>query len=291
MRFKTLTQHTVTLIAGAIALAVPAAIGMASSASASSGEFTTPAVIAAGTAGAATGPVPVVYSHHAAGTAGAATGPVPVVYGTQFAGYGTAFFANWRFGYVAATVPVAACRIAPSKNPSAAMQLFGGTSWLADISVFCNGGTGSVIFFDQKSATTHALGAFRLSPRVGDRVRISINRNVSGHQDSFTATNLRTGRSQTVRVTTSTAVIYHHAFVGSAIGSNADVMPLPATNKLLWTFRNSSVATYSGVRGTLLGPWTTVKEIDRTSAGVTVMYPGQLSSSGADFSTYLHAAP
>jgi hypothetical protein len=125
---------------------------------------------------------------------------------------------------------------------------------------------------------------------VGDRLRISISRNVAGHQDSFTVINLRTGRSQTVRVTTSTAVVYHHAFVGSEIDRNADVMPLPATSKLLWNFRNSRVITYGGVRGTFLGPWATVKEIDRTSAGVTVMYPGNLSSRGANLSTYLHAA-
>jgi hypothetical protein len=94
-----------------------------------------------------------------------------------------------------------------------------------------------------------------------------------------------------VRVTTSAAVAYQHAFVGSAIDRNADVMPLPAASKPLWTFQNSRVATYGGVRGTLLGPWPTVKEIDRTSAGITVMYPGTLSPSGASFSTYLHAAP
>jgi hypothetical protein len=113
---------------------------------------------------------------------------------------------------------------------------------------------------------------------------------VAGHQDSFTVTNLRTARSQTVRVTTSTAVVYHHAFVGSEIDRNTDVMPLPATSKLLWNFRNSRVITYGGVHGTFLGPWAIVKEIDRTSAGVTVMYPGNLSSSGANLSTYLHAA-
>jgi hypothetical protein len=50
------------------------------------------------------------------------------------------------------------------------------------------------------------------------------------------------------------------------------------------------VITYGGVRGTFLGPWATVKEIDRTSAGVTVMYPSNLSSSGTNLSTYLHAA-
>jgi hypothetical protein len=213
-----------------------------------------------------------------------------VFYNNHGAGYDTAYFDNWRFRYVATTVPVAACRIAPSKNPDAETQLWGGTKWFAAIAVFCNGGAGGVGFYDQESATTQASGAFRLSPRVGDRLRISISRNVAGHQDSFTVTNLRTGRSQTVRVTTSTAVVYHHAFVGSEIDRNADVMPLPATSKLLWNFRNSRVITYGGVRGTFLGPWATVKEIDRTSAGVTVMYPGNLSSSGANLSTYLHAA-
>jgi hypothetical protein len=253
---------------------------------------TTRALFGAAAAGAAI----AAFGLTAAGTAGAATGPVPVLPTHHFAGYHTAALGSdhWRFRHVATTVPVKACRIpiARAKNPVAQVELFGGSAnWSADIGVLCNGGAGSVFFFDQRSATTDAQGAFRLSPRVGDRLRISISRNVSAHRDSFTAANLRTGRSLTVRVTTSTAVVYHHAFVGSVIGSNADVMPLPATRKLLWTFRDSRVVTYGGVRGTLRGPWTTVKEIDRTVAGVTVMNPGALSSSGAGFSTYLHAAP
>lgn len=120
-------------------------------------------------------------------------------------------------------------QIARTTNPVAHIELFGGRNWSADLDVLCNGGTRSVSFFDQKSVTNSASGAFRLSPRVGDRLRISISRNVSGHRDSFTATNLRTGRS--------------------------------------------------------------LKEIDRTSGGVTVMYPGKLSTSGGGFSTYLHAVP
>jgi hypothetical protein len=249
----------------------------------------TRAIFAAASAGA----VIAAFGLTATGTASAATGPARVVYGNYFAGYHTASGDTWRFRYVATTVPLAACQIGidPGKNPVAHIELFGGADWSADIDVTCNSGAPTVFFFDQKSAATHAQGAFRLSPRVGDRLRISISRNVPGHQDSFTATNLRTGRSQTVRVTTSAAVIYQHAFVGSFINRNADVMPLPATSKRLWTFRNSRVLTYGGVRGTLVGPWTTVKEIDRTSAGVIVMYPGNLSSSGTSFSTYLHAAP
>jgi hypothetical protein len=249
---------------------------------------------AAGAAGAATGPMRAVSNHHvaAAGTAGKATGSAPVVT-RHFAGYHTASSGTRRFRYVATTLRVKACpiQIARTKNPIAHVELFGGRNWSADLDVLCNGGTRSVSFFDQKSATTSASGAFLLSPRVGDRLRLSISRNVSGHRDSFTATNLRTGRSLTVRVTTSARVIYQHAFVGSLIGSNADVMPLPATNKLLWTFWSSRVVTNSGIRGTLRGPWATVKEIDRTSGGVTVMYPGKLSAAGGGFSTYLHAAP
>jgi hypothetical protein len=238
----------------------------------------------------AAGAVIATFGLTAAGTASAATGSVAVVYGNHYAGYDTAKGNNWLFRYVATTLPVKACRIAPSKNPVAGTQLWSGTRWLAEIAVFCNGGAGSVVFYDKKSATTHAQGAFRLSPRTGDRLRIIISRNVSGHQDSFTATDLRTRQSQTVRVTTSAAVVYHHAFVGSIIARNADVMPLPAARKLLWSFANTRVVTYGGVRGTLLGPWATFEEIDRTSGGVTVMYPGSLSSGGAAFSTYLHAA-
>ena len=232
---------------------------------------------AAGTAHAATGRVQGVYAHHSAGY-------------DHYAGYDSAYGNTWLFRYVATTVPVQACRIAPDKNPDAEVQLWNGTRWLAVIAVFCNGGAGSVDFYADKTDTTHAQGAFRLSPRVGDRLRLSIYRNVPSHQDSFTATDLRTGQSQTVRVTTSAAVTYHHAFLGSFINSNADVMPLPAARELLWTFQNTRVVSTGGVGGTLFGPWTTGVETDRTPAGVTVMYPGTPSSGGA-FSTYLHAAP
>jgi hypothetical protein len=239
---------------------------------------------AAGTAGAATRPLPVAFRPHAA----VATRSGPVAVSKLVAGYGTAVLNNWKFRSVATTVPVAPCRIAPSKNPGAVVQLVGGTRWVAEIGVFCNGGAGSVGFFDQKSATSHVTAPFRLTPRVGDLLAISISRNVAGHVDSFTVTNLRTHRSQTVHVTTSTAVVYNHAFLGSAvINSNADLTPLPATAEVLWTFRSSRVVTYGGIAGTLRGPWTTLRVIDRSGA-VTFMYPGVLTSGGANFNALLN---
>jgi hypothetical protein len=248
---------------------------------------------AAGTAGAATRPTPQARHLAAAAAAATATGRAPVVAtNNTFAGYGTALADNWRFRSVATTVPVAACAIAPAKNPVGLVQLVGGvsTTWDAEIAVFCNGGVGSIVFFDQKSASTTAQGAFVLSPRPGDRLRIGIGRNVAGHQDSFGVTNLRTGRSQTVRVTTSTAVVYRHAFLGAVVvNSNADLTPRPATRKLLWAFGASRVVTYGGVRGTLLGPWSTVELVDRVGA-VTFMFPSALGAGGSSFSTFLHAA-
>jgi len=246
---------------------------------------------AAGTAGAATGPTPPVV--HLQMPAVTAAGRAPVVVANNvFAGYSTALAENWRFRFVATTVPVAACAIAPTKNPAAVVELDGaaGTNWVAQLAVFCNGGVGHIVFFDQKSATAIARGAFVLSPRAGDRLRIGISRNVAGHQDSFGVTNLRTGRSQTVRVTTSTAVVYHHADVGAAVlNSNADLTPRPATRKLLWAFNTSRVVTYGGLARTLLGPWSTIEAVDRVGA-VTFMFPSALSSGGGAFSTFLHKA-
>jgi hypothetical protein len=237
---------------------------------------------AAGTAGAATGPAPVAYHPHAA--AGAAAGRMPVAVTNDLAGYATAALENWKFRSVAATVQVAPCRVARSSNPIAAVQLVGTTTWDADISVLCRGGAGSIGFFDQKTAATSVQGAFRLTPIVGDRLRISISRNVAAHQDSFTVTNLRTRRSQTVRVTTSTAVVYRHAFLGSAVVTNP---PLPTTTTdLAWAFQGIRVVTYAGIVGTVRGPWSVVRVTDRV-AGTTFMFPSPLSSGGAAFHTSL----
>jgi hypothetical protein len=239
---------------------------------------------AAGTAGAATGPLPVAYHPHGA----VATRSGTVAVSNAIAGYGTAVLENWKFRSVATTVPVAPCRIGLAKNPIALVQLVTGTRWAAQIGVRCNGGVDSVAYFDQKSATASATGSFKLTPRTGDLLAISISRNVAGHVDSFTVTSLRTHRSQTVRVTTSTAVVYHHAFLGSAVlNSNADLTPLPATAEVLWTFQSTRVVSSGGIAGTLRGRWTTLRVIDRSGAA-TLMYPGVLTSGGANFNAILN---
>ena len=69
---------------------------------------------------------------------------------------------------------------------------WGGTKRFAAIAVFCNGGAGGVGFYDQEPGYRPRPGAFRLSPRVGDRLRPSISRIVEETRKPSLIDNLRT---------------------------------------------------------------------------------------------------
>ena len=53
----------------------------------------------------------------------------------------------------------------------------------------------------------------------------------------------------------------------------------------LWAFTGTKVTTYTGVKGTLLGPWTTSK-VAAIAGGSVVMSPSVLFSNGADFNIW-----
>jgi hypothetical protein len=64
----------------------------------------------------------------------------------------------------------------------------------------------------------------------------------------------------------------------------------PAADKLLWRFTDSRLTTYSGVHGTVLGPWTTSKIVvttTSTASGTVVASPTGLSNGGRDFGVWL----
>lgn len=214
-------------------------------------------------------------------SAAASTGApqaVPNVYTKNLAGYLTG---GTRIRYVAATVKVRACR-AHSGNKEAIIALAGRTQ-VAELSVRCGGGAGSVRFLDSPSRR----GAFRLAPAVGDNLKISIFRDRQRSVDSFTAINARTGRTQTVKVHTS-ARVYRSgqllAFFNNALVRNPD------RDVLLWTFRNVHMTAYSGARGSVFGPWTTFRIVDTTNgraSGDVVASPSSPANHGRDFNIYL----
>jgi hypothetical protein len=206
---------------------------------------------------------------------------ITTVIDTNFAGYLTG--GNWRFRYISADVPMAACRSAAHQKAVAGIALksniFGE---VAHIDLRCGGGHGSVMF----GTAGEAEGHFQLSPSVGDVLRISIFRNTAACRDEFTATNTRTDNTKTVTVATPCQVIYRHAQPGATLTDISGTWSPPAANVRLWEFRNVAITSYNGTHGTICGPWPTEKHL--AAPVITVrMIPSAPSSSCRSFSVLL----
>lgn len=155
---------------------------------------------------------------------------------------------------------------------------------VAVITVAAGGGAGSIRYVD----SGYADGAFRLSPSIGDVVKVSVYRNVKAHRDYLTATNLRTGRTQTVAVTTSSKIVYRSASLTSTI-INSQAEP-PASDVRLWAPQNTKITNYSGTHGSVFGPWETLRLIDTrtgTAAGKVVLSPSYPWNDGKNFGIWL----
>lgn len=240
----------------------------------------TRAFLAVATAGAAF----TALAFTGAGLAGASThAAIPAIYNQGSAGYVTGV--AWRIRYAETSVTIPAAQSTAGNNATAAIALVADTGgYLATITVTPGGGAGSLGYLDRQ----FAHGTFHLSPSVGDVVKISIYRDRAGNSDYFTATNLRTGRVQTVGVITSAAVVYNHAALQAAIDNTKVVTP-PADVRL-WVFKNSRLTSYDGTRGTLFGPWTLQQLVDTTNGtatGAVVMSPSYPSNAGQNFGVWL----
>jgi len=192
----------------------------------------------------------------AAASPSTADAPAATVIDTNFAGYLTG--GNWRFRYVTAEVPMAACRSAANQNAVASIALKSNIfSEIAHIDLRCGGGHGSVMFGTAPKADGH----FQLSPSVGDVLRLSIFRNVAACRDEFTATNTRTNNTKMATVRTPCQVVYRHAQPGATLTNISGTWSPPAANVRLWEFRNVTITSYNGTRGTICGPWPTEKHL------------------------------
>jgi hypothetical protein len=141
------------------------------------------------------------------------------------------------------------------------------------------------------AATSRGLGWFRLSPRVGDRLAVSVYYDQRGHV-FYTVTDLTRPATQTV-VRNVGRVVYSAADLWVPIGLGVPADP-PAADTRLWQFTGSRLTTYSGDRGTITGPWTTRKMITTstgTASGTVIVSPSGLSAGGRDFSAWLRALP
>ncbi len=238
------------------------------------------AAVAAGialtTAGLAGAAVPAVAATRSLG---------PPEYSSAWVGYGTS--GRW-FRYVSTTVTVPPQVVPPS--PGAPSQRGDATIWLNGIGsvvptqITVAPGGGPVSWGDPGGS-----GTFRVSPRIGDRLALSVYYDQHGHV-YLTATDITRHTTQTVR-TNVPKMTYLTARLFAWVYN--DVTP-PLADTPLWQFTNSRVTTYSGDHGTLVGPWTTSKTIvstASTASGTVIASPSGLRNGGQDFDAWLRALP
>ena len=222
----------------------------------------------------------------AAVPAAAATGSLgPPEYSSAWVGYGTG--GRW-FRYVSTTVTVPPQVVppspgAPSQRGDATIELYGIGSVVPTQITVAPGG-GPVSWGDPGGS-----GTFRISPRIGDRLTLSIYYDQHGHV-YLTVTDITRQTTQTARMNVP-KMTYLHARLFAWVDN--DVTP-PVADTPLWQFTDSRVTTYSGDHGTLVGPWTTSKTIvstASTASGTVIASPSGLSNGGQDFTAWFRALP
>ena len=217
----------------------------------------------------------------AGATTAASRAAGPAVYSDQHAGYQAA--GRW-FRYVATTVTVPPRTLSYLNSGSAFIGLNG--RYAVWINVDPGGGADSVGY----AATNAGTGPFRLAPRVGDRLAISIYHDRRGYI-YFTVTDLTRAATQTMMLYVG-RLNYSAARLWVQTDRVRSVVP-PAAATRLWRFTGSRLTTYSGNHGTITGQWTTSKMITTTTgtaSGPVIVSPSGLSRSGRDFTAWLRAA-
>jgi hypothetical protein len=212
---------------------------------------------------------------------------LPLTYSDSFAGYQVGG-GRW-FRYVATTVTILPPAQPAGNGGTAAISLGhnGGPTPrpYARIEVRSGGGPGSVRY-----DTSTGTGTFTLSPQPGDQVTISIYYDQHG-RNYLGLTLLNRGTSQTITNPASPLIAsmpYNNAWIAAMIDNTA-VTPPPADTRI-WAFTGTRITTYSGDRGTIMGPWATSEYTDTTTgtaAGKPVMNAPVLWNGAQNFGAWL----
>lgn len=217
-----------------------------------------------------------------AATTAPRTAARPVIDTTSQGGYVAG--GRW-FRFVATTVTVPA----PGLYPRYAEVVLGGTTVSpVTLAVKAGGGPTSVGWSVGVPPFGTGGGVLnKVNPSVGDRLLIDLYYNRSGGGVVATADDLTNGRTQSTNISEGTHALFTAAEVAGVLFHNPGS---PSGNIRLWQFTSSAATTYSGVHGTMTGPWTTSMIVDTTnghSSGQVVMSPSFLFNNGADFGVWL----
>ena len=217
-----------------------------------------------------------------AATAAAPTAAHPVINTTSQGGYVAG--GRW-FRFVATTVTVPA----PGLYPRYAEVVLGGTT-VSPVTLAVKAGGGPTSVGWSVGVPPFGMGGGvlnKVNPSVGDRLLIDLYYNRSGGGVVATADDLTNGRTQNINISEGTHALFTAAEVAGVLFHNPGS---PSGDIRLWQFTSSAATTYSGVHGTMTGPWTTSMIVDTTnghSSGQVVMSPSFLFNHGADFGVWL----
>jgi hypothetical protein len=220
------------------------------------------------------------------GSAGAASQSrriIPLVYTKSSAGY---FTSGMRFRFVATKVKIPARQKIKTNNGPVWLSLYGG-GHSAKLFIRSGGGAGSISY---DNGFGH--GTVRLSPHVGNILRLSVYRDRATSRDQFVATNTSTGRTRTVWVATPPTVVYQHASIRARVDDSKTIAPPDSIR--LWSVKAVHITSYSGVRGSIIGQWSTselIDTVDGTSGSNVVLFATNPSHHSQNFGIWLSEFP
>ena len=205
------------------------------------------------------------------------------IYTTSQAGYVTG---GRYFRFIASTVRVPYLQFQSGNNGSAELVLGGPGGPPATLRVAAGGGSGSISYVYKSGMELQTGYLSKVAPAPGELLTLSIYYDQRGHV-TFTAADPAVHESQAAVV--GVVPRYYTAAEAAGVINNGTVVP-PAADTRLWAFGDTHVTTYAGLRGTLLGPWTTSQVIDTatgTAAGAVVTKAPVLWNSGQNFGVWL----
>ena len=209
---------------------------------------------------------------------------MPVAYDQSSAGYVSS---GWRFRFIAATLKVPARQAITGDNGPAELSLSDGTHTAA-LLLQTGGGAGSITYDNG-----FGRGTVPLAPQAGHILRLSIYRDQAADRDVFAVSNTSTGRTWTAPVATPAGTVYRQASATASLDNATAGAPLNAVR--LWSFKSVRVTSYSGIRGTVTGPWLTTELIDTldgTSHGQWVLFPRPpWGTSDQNFTVWMPESP
>lgn len=214
-------------------------------------------------------------------TAGTHAAAYPVIHTSSQAGYTAS--GRW-LRFVATTVKVPATG---SYSHYAEVVLSGTGVSPVTLAIKPGGGTGSVGWAVGAQPFGMGGGTLAIAPNPGDTVLIDLYYNRANGGVMATAEDLTTGKTASQNLGEGKNAVFTNAEVACWLSNPSS----PPTGDLrLWQFTNSAVTTYTGVHGTMTGPWSTSEVVDTTSghaSGQTVMSPSFLFNKGANFGAWL----